>query len=304
VEECDDGNLEDGDGCSRGCEVEEGWTCVGGWCETGTCRPVCGDGIVIAGQEQCDDGNWWAYDGCSGSCTVECGWDCSGGMCTGICGDGMRKGAEGCDDGNTASGDGCSSACSVESGYAGGGAEECGGPGDSCEAGCGVGQRTTSSSKECDDGNLVAGDGCSASCQIECGWECAGGDANSADACFAAGCGDKTRSGEEECDDGNTEDGDGCSSSCMIEEGYSCVHYAVPPYPCGVFEDLCTPVCGDGLVKGSEVWEEGYCDDGNLESGDGCSSGCQVECGYTCGAGVGGVRRRELGGRGRMQLDV
>jgi len=47
AEECDDGNLVDGDGCSSGCEVEEGWTCVGGWCETGTCSPVCGDGIVI-----------------------------------------------------------------------------------------------------------------------------------------------------------------------------------------------------------------------------------------------------------------
>ena len=198
----------------------------------------------------------------------------------------MRRGDEGCDDGNTESGDGCSSECSVESGYACGGAGgywECGGPGDSCEAGCGEGKRTEGSSKECDDGNLVGGDGCSASCQIECGWECAGGDANSADGCFASGCGDKTLGGEEECDDGNTENGDGCSSSCMIEVGYSCVHYAVPPYPCGVIGDWCMPVCGDGLVVGREAWEEGYCDDGNLESGDGCSSGCQVECGYTCG---------------------
>jgi cysteine-rich repeat protein len=89
------------------------WTCVGGWCEKRACRPVCGDGIVIAGREQCDDGNWWAYNGCSGSCTVDCGWDCSGGRCTGICGDGMRNGAEGCDDGNTALGDGCSFECNV-----------------------------------------------------------------------------------------------------------------------------------------------------------------------------------------------
>jgi len=80
------------------------------------------------------------------------------------------------------------------------------------------------------------------------------------------GGGQRTTSSSKECDDGNTEDGDGCSSSCMIEEGYSCMHYAVPPYPCGVYGDLCTPMCGDGLVKGSEVWEEGYCDDGNLES--------------------------------------
>ena len=106
----------------------------------------------------------------------------------------------------------------------------------------------------------------------------------------------------------------------MIEAGYSCEHYAVPPYPCGVSEDWCMPVCGDGLLVGSEVWDgRGTATTGTRQSGDGCSGGCQVECGYTCGesrdacetvcgdglrGGVGGVRRRELGGRGRMQLDV
>ena len=29
-EECDDGNLEDNDGCSFNCKIEVGWTCVGG----------------------------------------------------------------------------------------------------------------------------------------------------------------------------------------------------------------------------------------------------------------------------------
>ena len=33
-EACDDGNTRDGDGCSRGCQVEEGFTCVtGGDCD-------------------------------------------------------------------------------------------------------------------------------------------------------------------------------------------------------------------------------------------------------------------------------
>ncbi|MCP3102462.1 DUF4215 domain-containing protein [Myxococcus sp. K15C18031901] len=35
--------------------------------------------------------------------------------------------------------------------------------------------------------------------------------------------------------------------------------------------------CGDGVVAGAE-----QCDDGNLHSGDGCSSVCRVEPGYTC----------------------
>ena len=36
-------------------------------------------------------------------------------------------------------------------------------------------------------------------------------------------------------------------------------------------------MCGDGLVLGTEA-----CDDGNAVSGDGCSSTCQVEAGFTC----------------------
>ena len=53
--------------------------------------------------------------------------------------------------------------------------------------------------EECDDGNTLDGDGCSADCQLE------------------ATCGDGTREGSEECDDGNTMDGDGCSADCQLE---------------------------------------------------------------------------------------
>ena len=118
-----------------------------------------------------------------------------------MCGDGMRKGGEECDDSNRQAGDGCSSECSVEAGYACGGSVgywECGESGDTCESGCGEGKRSGGSSKECDDGNLVGGDGCSSACRIECGWECGGGNMNSSDGCFAAACGDATLGGAEE----------------------------------------------------------------------------------------------------------
>ncbi|MGB1607969.1 MAG: DUF4215 domain-containing protein, partial [Promethearchaeia archaeon] len=213
--------------------MEAGWGCSGGWCVTGTCSPICGDGAILGGEE-CDDGNGGNHDGCSASCSVECGWSCSGtDGCTGICGDGMRKGGEECDDGNTEGDDGCSSSCAIEAGFTCSGARaywQCGGAGDSCRLGCGIGVMEEGSSKECDDGNLVAGDGCSPGCRVECGFRCFGGNLTSASVCAAAACGDKTLGGQEECDDGNVEDGDGCSSDCMIEEGYSCLHYAVPPY--------------------------------------------------------------------------
>lgn len=40
--------------------------------------------------------------------------------------------------------------------------------------------------------------------------------------------------------------------------------------------DVCTEICGDGLVFTLP------CDDGNLVDGDGCSATCQVETGYAC----------------------
>jgi cysteine-rich repeat protein len=55
-EECDDGNLDDGDGCSATCRIEV---------------PECGDGTVDPGEE-CDDGNTDDADGCSADCLIEC----------------------------------------------------------------------------------------------------------------------------------------------------------------------------------------------------------------------------------------
>ena len=54
--------------------------------------------------------------------------------------------------------------------------------------------------EECDDGNTVSGDGCSATCTSECG-----------DGVVERG---------EECDDGNRTDGDGCSALCTREHTY------------------------------------------------------------------------------------
>ena len=229
-------------------------------------------------------------------CTVECGYSCVSASeldasdCTTLCGDGMRRGLERCDDGNIDDGDGCSSNCSVEESYACSGALEywmCGGPGDICEAGCGLGTTPIDSVKECDDGNSNSNDGCSTNCHVECGWTCSGGGPgdNQVDVCSAV-CGDGARGGDEQCDDGNLETGDGCSAGCGVEIGYTCVHYEPPDYPCGAYVSLCTPVCGDGMVVG---WETGAgrCEDGNVADRDGCSSACIVECGFTCSSSVG-----------------
>jgi cysteine-rich repeat protein len=222
-EECDDGNTDDGDGCSATCQDES--------------SPVCGNGTVETG-EDCDDGNTEDGDGCSATCqnestpvcgngTVETGEDCDdgngdntdacpdgtdGSCLVAACGDGfVQTGVEGCDDGGTTSGDGCSDLCELEN--------------------CGNG--TVETGEDCDDGNDDNTDACP---------DGTGG------TCLNATCGDGfVWDGHEECDDGNTDDGDECTATCIDE------------------------ICGDGTVQGAEE-----CDDSNLTDGDGCESDCTV----------------------------
>lgn len=96
------------------------------------------------------------------------------------------------------------------------------------------GNAVLDSGESCDDGNLTAGDGCSASCQTETS---------------SATCGDYVLSGTEQCDDGNQRDHDGCSALCQDEDKAA--------------------ACGNAIL---EVGEQ--CDDGNTSNGDVCSAQC------------------------------
>lgn len=98
-EQCDDGNVTSGDGCSSICRTEP---------------TLCGNGILEAG-EQCDDGNVISGDGCSSACVIEIAPIApGGGGVVPLCGNGIREGSEQCDDGNNVSGDGCNSICLSE----------------------------------------------------------------------------------------------------------------------------------------------------------------------------------------------
>ena len=141
-ETCDDGNTINGDGCSSVCRTEGG-------------GPVCGNGILEAG-EQCDDGNQVSGDGCNAFCQREP-----------FCGNGIPETGEQCDDGNAINGDGCSTQCQLDGGstcfrlwttvFCADGVFAC----------VVCGNNMVEPPEQCDDGNLMSGDGCSATCMLE-----------------------------------------------------------------------------------------------------------------------------------------
>lgn len=250
TEECDDGNVISGDGCSNVCIIE-----------------FCSDSVVQAGiGEQCDDGNLTNDDGCSSSCQLE------------VCGDSIQQASEQCDDGNVISGDGCSDVCVTEfcsdNVVQAGLGETCDDGNlinnDGCSSTCLLefcGDTVIQSGEQCDDGNTTPGDGCSATCQDEV-------------------CGNSFLDPGEECDDGNLVPGDGCDASCVIEFCSDATVQAGIGEECDdgnlVNEDGCSSIClleicSDNVVQAG-LGEQ--CDDGNLANDDGCSSSCQLEvCG-------------------------
>jgi fibro-slime domain-containing protein len=226
---------------------------------------TCGNGRIDPGEE-CDDGNTTNGDGCTSLCQIEANWDCpnAGQPCVyiAVCGNGILTSNEACDDGNTVSGDGCSADCSmVEPGWI------CPVPGKRCVPNCGDGIIT--GTEQCDDGNTTSGDGCSSTCLLEPGASCP----TPGQPCTKAVCGDGVKQSNEACDAGPLNglfygDGTGCSKTCTKEP--VCRNAAGKT-------GACATACGNGNVETGE-----QCDDDNLNNGDGCSSTCMIESGFTC----------------------
>jgi fibro-slime domain-containing protein len=122
--------------------------------------------------------------------------------------------------------------------------------------------------EQCDDGNVLPGDGCNGVCQVEPNWTCPP-DIRQGPCTRKVICGDGIIGPGEVCDDGNTLDGDGCNATCTVQD---------PAYTC-VAGQPCVRVsqCGNKRVEPGE-----NCDDGNTVSGDGCSSTCKLESGWVC----------------------
>jgi cysteine-rich repeat protein len=215
-----------------------------------------------------------------------------------LCGNGTLEplAGEQCDDGNRRNGDGCSSICTKETAVAGvmtiaNAQAQLTVP--LPQGRCGDG--TLNAGETCDDRNVVAGDGCSPTCQLE-------------KTAPPPRCGDGIVTIGEGCDP----PGRGCNAECRREVAEKCTS----PDQCasglcdqaGVCQlctsddacasGRCTPngtcvpvttmvsavagysVCGDGVLSPPKE-----CDDHNTKNGDGCSAQCFLEKG-SCGDGI------------------
>ncbi|MCF7844477.1 MAG: DUF4215 domain-containing protein [Kiritimatiellales bacterium] len=276
-EVCDDDDTDAGDGCSATCTVETYFICSS---EPSYCTGICADNIVV-GDEPCDDGGTSNGDGCSSSCDVESGWTCSGSpsVCITTCGDSIVAGEEECDPPGA---DSCSDNCIYNTGGGGSsigtisGTKESraeyislygildpnrplasdmparGRPLTSC------GDNKIQIGEECDDGNTIDFDGCSAFCYREIGY-----------------CGDGLlqRSYGEECEPEKILKDKMWVYPAVpecLEEGE--LHCTAPTSPIGGCLIVNSPICG-APPDAASVEERSYCGDGRKDPGEECDLG-------------------------------
>ena len=102
-------------------------------------------------------------------------------------------------------------------------------------------------------------------CQEQTGFDCDGSGCT-------PDCGDEHLVGSEECEANGTAV-KGCSN-CMVQEGWECSE-AVPT--------VCSPICGDGLVKTGETCDIGAIASPTKDDLEGCVK-CQEQTGFDCDA--------------------
>lgn len=91
VEQCDDGNTVDGDGCSSTCRIETGYACHEPTHGPSVCALTCGDGLIDPPHEECDDGTSGNSNTAPNACRTSCK--------RAHCGDHVIDQGETCDEG-------------------------------------------------------------------------------------------------------------------------------------------------------------------------------------------------------------
>jgi len=240
------------------CGVQDNQGRTTGFTLATTVAPLCGDGQV-EGSETCDDDDTDPGDGCSATCAVEPGYTCTGtspSVCTDN--DECTLDSDNCDVNATCTNTPGSFTCACNSGYVGDGV--------TCATECGDG--IIVGTEACDDDDTDDGDGCSATCTVEAGYECTGAPST----CTNMRCGD----GEVDSGDGTCiPDGDGDGVANTRD---NCPMVANPSQK---------DTDGDGVGD--------VCELDNPDTSDGggcCSSGSDNTGGILLAFGIGLVLRR------------
>jgi len=210
----------------------------GGTAGSGGGDVICGNGVV-EGKESCDDGNDVPGDGCEADCTFSCEDPVTQVKCDD---DNPCNGSEVCSEKHV-----CEAGTPLPDGTSCGAGKVCG-AGMCIDETCGDG--IVNGNEECDDANIVNGDGCD-SCKFSCVSNDPTRDCSNIDQCVGTTCDDATHTCGMPLGDGKV-----CAMGSVCKNG------------------ACTPtVCGDGVVDPGED-----CDDGNLANGDGCDADCTLSC--------------------------
>jgi cysteine-rich repeat protein len=140
-----------------------------------------------------------------------------------------------------------------------GGSAGSGGTGGEADGGCPAGQKSCNSAcVPIDDPAYGCGGGCSA-CNAT----------NGTPSCADGKCAISCDPGFGDCDG---DAANGCEVD-LLQDPKSCGACAAAcPTGESCVEGSCAPVCGDGVIAGSEA-----CDDGNANNLDGCDAGCRYE---------------------------
>jgi cysteine-rich repeat protein len=250
-------------GCAMAADCKSG-VCTGGICQA----PACNDAEKNGGETDVDCGGGCAPCGPGKGCAIDAdcvGGKCSGSVCLPSCTDHVTNGGET----DVDCGGGTCAACAN--------GKACGAGADCASKVCknGVCQAAV-----CTDGVKNAGE-TDVDCGGSCG-PCAAGQACNGPTdcaslvcvggmCQAPACNDGVRNGlETDVDCGGAMCG-ACPGGKGCMAGGDCASHLCVAGACT------TPACGDGVVLPPE-----QCDDGNTTNGDGCSSTCAVQPGFTC----------------------